>query len=55
MEQKLAIEKQLAELDGQINARAHHKKEMGRMRAERPFAIFPLSARSQWGAQSARD
>ena len=54
MEQKRAIEKQLAELDIELHKRALRKREMGRVRAERPFAQFPLSARSQWGAPSAR-
>ena len=54
IEQKREIEKQLAELDAELQKRSLRKREMGRMRADRPFAQFPLSARSQWGAPSAR-
>ena len=53
--QKEELEAQLREIDKQLQLRAHHTVQMGRSRAERPFAMYPMSARTTWGAPSARD
>lgn len=52
---KEELEAQLRAIDHQLAQRAYHEKEMGRTRAGRPFAMFPMSARTTWGAPSARD
>ena len=48
---KKALEAELKELENVMGAKKREAAQLGRIRAERPFAIFPLSARTAQESQ----